>query len=96
MAKWKVARAKQRFSEVLRAARDEPQEILNRDRLVAAVVDVESYQAFQAWRDQQRKPLAESFAELRRICAERHYRLEVGRRRDRRNPLARVLANTAR
>jgi prevent-host-death family protein len=96
MAQWKVARAKQRFSEVLRAARDEPQEILNRDRLVAAVVDGESYRAFQAWRDHQRKPLAEAFAELRRICAEGRYRLDVGGRRDRRNPLPRVLANTAR
>lgn len=96
MAVWKVARAKQRFSEVLRAAKDEPQEILNRDRLVAAVVDADSYRAFEVWRGSRRRPLAEAFAELRQICTEDRYRLHVGRRRNRRNPLAGVLADASR
>ena len=96
MAKWKIAEAKQRLSEVLRAAEDEPQEILNRDRLVAAVVDAETFRAFDTWRRGKRRPLAAAFAELRKICSEDRYRLPVRRRRDRKNPLTRVLSDAAR
>lgn len=96
MGKWRVAEAKQRFSQVVRAAAHEPQQILNRDRLVAAVVDAESLRAFEAWRAGQRRPIGEAFAELRRICAEEGYTLEAGSRRNRRNPLPRILARLSR
>ncbi|WP_296899130.1 type II toxin-antitoxin system prevent-host-death family antitoxin, partial [Thiohalocapsa sp.] len=49
---WKIADAKQRFSELVRQAVAEPQLIYNRNRLVAAVIDAEDYQAFTAWSDQ--------------------------------------------
>ena len=96
MAKWKIARAKQKLSEVLRRAASEPQQILNRDRVVAAVIDAESFRAFESWRTAQRRPIAAAFAELRKICAEEGYSLPVGPRRNRRNPLARVLARSSR
>jgi prevent-host-death family protein len=48
-----AAEAKQKFSEVLRAANKGPQQILNRGRLVAAVVDAATFEKFQAWQKQQ-------------------------------------------
>lgn len=90
--RWNVASAKQRFSEVVHSARDEPQLIFNRDRLVAAVVDAESWQAFQTWQERQRQvSLAEAFDELRRIAVEENYELEVPERLDRTNCFPNVL-----
>jgi prevent-host-death family protein len=89
---WKVAEAKERFSAVIRAAEEEPQLILNRDRLVAAVIDAETYRAFEQWRQcEQRGSLAEAFAELRAICAETGYTLEPPPRTNRPNAFEPVL-----
>ena len=86
---WKVAEAKQRFSELVRAAEEKPQWIYNRGRLVAAVVPAEDLEQFLAWREQQdRASIADAFAELRRICAEESYELETPERRNRPNPFA--------
>ena len=75
---WKIAEAKQRFSEVVRAAEDEPQKIYNRNELVAAVVGAGEIKEFLAWRERQRKgSLADSIRELSRICEEEGYTLEV-------------------
>jgi PHD/YefM family antitoxin component YafN of YafNO toxin-antitoxin module len=83
---WKVAEAKQKFSDIVRQAAREPQLIFNRDRLVAAVVDAQTFAAFQAWREQEeRRSLADAFAELRQIAAEEHYSLELPPRLDRAN-----------
>lgn len=73
---WNIAQAKQQFSEVVRLTAEAPQMIYNRDRCVAAVIDAESFKAFDAWRKQAaRKTLGEEFAELRRIAAEENYEL---------------------
>jgi prevent-host-death family protein len=88
---WKIAEAKQRFSEVVRAAEEEPQRIYNRDQLVAAVVGAAEIKEFLAWREQQHKgSLADSIRELSRICAEEGYTLEVPSRKPqgRPNPFA--------
>lgn len=86
---WKVADAKQRLSEVIRAAEEEPQWLYNRDRLVAAVVEPEILQDFLAWRERERRPsLGEAFSELRRLCSEEQYTFEIPDRRDRANPFA--------
>ncbi len=90
--RWKVAEAKQRFSEVLRAVGDAPQLIFNRDRLVAAVIDPESWQAFQTWREHERQvSLADVFHKFRRIAAEENYEMEVPERQDRGNVFSDVL-----
>jgi len=47
---WSIAQAKQRLSEVVRLAAREPQPLYNRGRLVGALIDAESYQAFERWR----------------------------------------------
>lgn len=86
---WKVAEAKQKFSEVVRAAEEKPQWIYNRDRLVAAVVPAEDLEQFIAWRKQKdRASIADAFAELRRICTEESYELETPERKNRPNPFA--------
>ncbi len=94
--RWRIAEAKRHFSELLRAASEEPQLILNRVRLVAAVVDPSTFQAYEAWRaDTRRATLADSFVMLRSICAEEGYTLETVSRRDRPNAFADELADTA-
>lgn len=91
---WKVGEAKQRLSDMIRQAETEPQLIYNRERLVAAVVDGESFKEFQSWEDgRKRRSLWERFAELRRIAAEDGYELKLPRRRDRRNAFAKGLSS---
>ena len=86
---WKIGDAKQHFSEVIRAAEEGPQWIYNRERLVAAVVEPDTLREFLAWREKEERPsLAEVFADLRRICAEEDYELEIPVRQDRPNPFA--------
>ena len=92
MTQWRVAEAKERFSELVRSATDEPQQILNRDRLVACLVDARTFYEFEEWRRQQsQSTLAEAFAELRAICADEEYSLEAPPREDRPNPFAEIL-----
>ena len=83
---WNIAQAKQRFSEVVRQAAEEPQLIYNRDHLVAAVIDAEDFEAFKQWRERTRqRTLADEFAELRQILREENYQLEIPPRVDRPN-----------
>ena len=93
---WRVAEAKQKFSEVLRATADEPQLIYNRDRMVAAIVDAKMFQAFQRWCEaQNQSTLADAFAELRHLCAEEGYTLDTPLRQDRANAFTEILDNVS-
>jgi antitoxin (DNA-binding transcriptional repressor) of toxin-antitoxin stability system len=84
---WNIGDAKQKFSELIRAAEDEPQWIYNRDKLVAAVIPAATLQEFLDWRNERERPsLGEAFAELRRICAEEEYTFELPQRQERPNP----------
>ena len=87
---WKVAEAKQRFSEVLRKAAEEPQLIENRDRLVGAVIGARDLESYLAWRERAGSALGEAIDEIARICADEAYELEPPPRVDRKNPLLRV------
>jgi prevent-host-death family protein len=81
---WKVGEAKQRLSEVLRRSSEEPQRIFSRDRFVAAVVSASLFEEFEQWREERgRSTLAERFDEVRELCAEEGYELDVGERADR-------------
>ena len=63
---WSIAQAKQRLSEVVRLAAEEPQPIYNRGRLVGALIDADSYRAFEQWRrDASRTTVAAQFDLLR-------------------------------
>ncbi len=94
---WKIAEAKQKFSELVKAAEAEPQWIYNRDRLVAAMVPAESLSEFLNWRRRtQSETLGGAFAKLRRICEEEDYTLDIRPRHDRPNPFADVLEDLSR
>lgn len=83
---WSIAEAKQKFSAMLRASATEPQQILNRGQVVAAVIDAKTFAAFQTWRQQQNtSSLADAFAELRKLCEEEHYTFVTPARRNRKN-----------
>ena len=87
---WKIAQAKQRFSEVVRRAATEPQLIHNRDHLVASVLGPEDTAEFLAWQKRRRASVASALTEARAICAEEGYALETEPRADRPNPLLRT------
>ena len=90
--KWTVAKARRHFSELLRQVAKEPRTILNRNRAVAAVVDAELFREFVDWYSKRhRRTLGDAFDELRSVCADEEYSLELPRRKDRENRFARVL-----
>lgn len=87
--RWKVGEAKQGFSRVVREASREPQLILNRDQLVAAVVDPVTFAEFEACRAaKEQRTFARRFEDLRQLCLDEGYVFEVPDRQDRSNPLA--------
>jgi Antitoxin Phd_YefM, type II toxin-antitoxin system len=84
---WRIAEAKQRFSELINSAIKEPQRIYNRNQLIAVVVEAHMFEEFLAWHKQRDKmSLADAFSELRQIAVEEDYTLEVPARKDRSNP----------
>ncbi len=63
---WSIAQAKQHLSEVVRLAANEPQPIYNRGRLVGALIDADTFRAFEQWRiETRRTTVAEQFEILR-------------------------------
>ena len=75
---WKITEAKQRLSQVICAAEEEPQWLYNRDRIVAVVVEPGVFREFLAWRQRERRrSIGEAFSELRKLCAEERYTLTV-------------------
>ena len=86
MDTWDIGEAKRRFSEVVKRSGTEPQKIYNRGRLVAAVASPDLLDTVQnPRREQSTRSLAEVFSEVRGICTEENYQLEIGKRQDRRN-----------
>jgi PHD/YefM family antitoxin component YafN of YafNO toxin-antitoxin module len=86
---WKIEEAQQHFNDLLKAVEQEPQMIYRQDELVAVVVEAEAFQKFLQWQQQQnQRPLSQAFAELRQICEEENYVLEIPARGDRPNPFA--------
>ncbi len=83
---WNIAEAEQKFSELLRAAKEDPQCICNEGRRIAVLVDAETFQEFLEWRRQrQTTSLADAFTNLRALCAEEDYSLELPARQNRPN-----------
>src|SRR5262245_43398333 len=81
---WKVARAKQSFSEVLRKAEQEPQIIRNRERIVGAVIGSAELAAFLHWRaDHEKPPLIEALRVAQKIAADEGGDLLIPARRNR-------------
>lgn len=85
---WNIASAKQQFSEVVRLTAREPQVIYNRDRLVAAVISADEFEAFKQWKAKQAQPTnLELFEEIRAILASQgEDGIEIPPRTDRPSP----------
>ena len=84
--RWKIAQAKQRFSEVVRRAAAEPQLICNRERVVAAVIDVASAERLRSIMEHESQDsIAEAFSAFREMVAHERYGLKIPRRKNRRN-----------
>jgi hypothetical protein len=84
---WTVASARQSFPTVLDLSAREPQEIYRRGRLVARVISADD----SAPNRYSRPTLAETIAEIQRICADADYTLDVGSRTTRQNAFLDVL-----
>ena len=86
---WDISQAQQSFPEIISRTPIEPQLIYQGDRLVAAVVDHRVFQDFLTWQQQRQKSsIADAFAELRNLCVEEDYLLEIPQRQNRENPFA--------
>jgi PHD/YefM family antitoxin component YafN of YafNO toxin-antitoxin module len=95
--RWKVSDAKEKFSEMVRQAAKAPQLIFNRERLVAVVLAPAAFEKLESWeRAREKATLAEAFVELRRLCSEESYALEVLPRADRDNVFAEALEDVSR
>ncbi len=87
--KWSIAEARRRFSEVVDSTVKEPQAIYRRERLVAALIDAETFAEFMQWREARAESsIADSFADLRALCRKERYRFAWLKRKDRVNPFA--------
>lgn len=85
--RWKIAQAKQRFSEVVRRAAVEPQIICNRERVVAAVIDPGSAERLRSIVEREDlATVADAFDTFREMAARERYRLKIPPRKNRRNP----------
>jgi len=81
---WNVGAAKQRLSEVLRRAVQEPQTICSRSRPMAVVVAGETFEEFRAWQAERKaRTVGAAFAELRSLARSSGYVLAVPKRKDR-------------
>lgn len=68
MKEWKIAEAKAKLSEMVASSAEEPQLLYNRKKPVAAVISIEEYEAFMAYKKAQKKPtMAELLDELLEI-----------------------------
>jgi prevent-host-death family protein len=85
--KWSIAKARQRLSELIKSSQQAPQSIFKRGRLVAAVVDAQTFEEFKQWRKKQNR-LGDAFRELRKIEEKEGYELIPPPRVDRENSFA--------
>ena len=84
---WTIEEAQQKLNELIDAASLEPQMIYNQEQPIAAIVEAQLFQEFLNWRNLQTKSsIADAFVQLREICSEENYTLEIPERQDRSNP----------
>ena len=68
MKEWKISEAKARLSEVVSSCVDEPQVLYNRKKPVAALIDMDEYEAFLEYKQsKKKKTIAEWLDELDEI-----------------------------
>ena len=87
--KWSIAQARQRFAELIESTAKEPQPIYKRDKMVAAMVDAETFLEFLKWKEEQSgRTIDDAMQELRALCDEEGYKFSWPQREDRPNPFA--------
>ena len=87
--KWSIAQARQRFAELIESTAREPQPIYRRDKMVAAMVDAETFLEFLRWKEEQAgRTIDAAMRELRSLCEEVGCELTFPPREDRPNPFA--------
>ena len=84
---WTIEEAQEKLTELINAASSEPQLIYDREQAVVAIVEAELFQEFLIWHQQRQKPpLTDAFAQLRQLCDEENYQIEIPERQNRSNP----------
>ena len=84
MKEWKISEAKARLSEVVSHCVEEPQVLYNRKKPVAALIDMEEYEAFLEYRQsKKKKTIAEWLDELDEIKKEEPGDFELAPRTNR-------------
>ena len=74
---WQIAEAKQYFLRLIDATREEPQLIFKQDKLVAAVIEAETFEEFQDWSKRHRRhSVADGAARVRQACEQEDYVFE--------------------
>ena len=87
MNKWKISEAKARLSEVIECGCREPQIIVNRDKPVAVLVNIDDFRKFEEFQRELRKPsIKELLVEIRKI-SDHESDLELSPRQDRLVPV---------
>jgi len=67
-AQWSVAEARKHFSDLVKAAENEPQLVFRRKELAAVVIDPGLFDRFAKWlAAEQERSVADAFADLRVI-----------------------------
>ncbi len=85
--KWTITDAQNHFGKLLQEAKHAPQSIYKHDHVIAAVLDAETFEAFQAWQRAQQHAIGEALQDIQTICEEENYVLDTRERRNRANPL---------
>ena len=81
---WKIAQAKEKFSQLIQEAGKEPQLIYNREKEVAAVISIDEYRDYMKLKeDYKAGSVGKQFSLLRDICQNENYTIEVPEREDR-------------
>jgi hypothetical protein len=87
--KWTLEQAQNQLTQIIDATTQEPQFIYTQEELVAAIVDPKLFQEFLNWKQQTaQSSLGQAFNELKQLCAEENYTLEIPPRSDRANPFS--------
>ena len=90
--KWKISEAKARFSEMVEMGQREPQVIMNRERPVAVLMDLQTFKRFESFEHEQQRPkIGELLMELTEINQQEDD-CEVPRRVDRESRTVNQLA----
>ena len=81
--KWNVATARDKWDDLLKKSREEPQLIYDDEELVAAVIAAASYHDLSKWSREAKGSLGRDLASIREMFREESYELEIPPRKNR-------------